>query len=112
MSSTDKAKLDGIASGANNYKLPTASANTLGGIKTGYNDTADASKLAVKVDNNGNAYVTISGLSHNLCKFNFINSISECVNGKINFLITNSDTIDMSFIDDLKGVILLVCSSN
>jgi hypothetical protein len=35
MSSTDKAKLDGIASGANKYSLPTASTDTLGGIKVG-----------------------------------------------------------------------------
>lgn len=34
MSSTDKSKLDGIASGANNYSLPTASSSTLGGVKT------------------------------------------------------------------------------
>jgi len=33
MSSTDKTKLDGIAAGANNYVLPTAS-STLGGVKT------------------------------------------------------------------------------
>lgn len=33
MSSTDKTKLDGIATGANNYVLPTAS-STLGGVKT------------------------------------------------------------------------------
>ena len=164
MSSTDKAKLDGIAYGANNYTLPTASVNTLGGIKTGYNDTADAGKWAVKVDNNGNAFVPISGLYHDsdnfvsnlvigssnitsfngssivfssrgngdyscnfpkrggtfaltsdlsdLCKFNFINSINDCQNGKINFLFTNSATIDMSFIDSLEGVILFVCSSN
>lgn len=32
MSSTDKAKLDGIATGANNYTLPTASSTTKGGI--------------------------------------------------------------------------------
>lgn len=37
MSATDKAKLDGIASGANNYTLPTASATELGGIKVGTN---------------------------------------------------------------------------
>lgn len=35
MSSTDKAKLDGIASNANNYTLPTASAGTKGGVKIG-----------------------------------------------------------------------------
>ena len=35
MSASDKSKLDGIASGANNYSLPTASSTTLGGIKVG-----------------------------------------------------------------------------
>ena len=34
MSATDKKKLDGIASGANAYSLPTASSSTLGGVKT------------------------------------------------------------------------------
>ena len=34
MSASDKSKLDGIASGANAYKLPTASSSTLGGVKT------------------------------------------------------------------------------
>lgn len=63
MSSVDKNKLDGIDSGANNYKLPIASINSRGGIKTGYNNN-DFSSWAVKVDNNANAYVTISGLYH------------------------------------------------
>lgn len=34
MSSTDKSKLNGIAENANNYSLPTAGKNTLGGVKT------------------------------------------------------------------------------
>lgn len=34
MSAADKEKLDGIAKGANNYSLPTASSTTLGGVKT------------------------------------------------------------------------------
>lgn len=34
MSAADKKKLDGIASGANAYSLPTASSSTLGGVKT------------------------------------------------------------------------------
>lgn len=37
MSTSDKTKLDGIATGANNYSLPTASASTLGGVKVGTN---------------------------------------------------------------------------
>lgn len=39
MSGADKSKLDGIASGANNYLLPTASASELGGVKVGSNLT-------------------------------------------------------------------------
>ena len=34
MSKTDKSKLDGIANNANNYSLPTASKDTLGGVTT------------------------------------------------------------------------------
>ena len=60
---SDKNKLDGIDPGANNYKLPVASTNSRGGIKTGYNNN-DSSSWAVKVDNNSNAYVKISGLYH------------------------------------------------
>lgn len=60
---SDKNKLDGIDSGANNYKLPVASTNSMGGIKTGYNNN-DSTSWAVKVDNNSNAYVKISGLYH------------------------------------------------
>lgn len=37
MSAADKTKLNGIATSANNYSLPTASASTLGGIKVGTN---------------------------------------------------------------------------
>ena len=35
MSASDKTKLNGIATGANAYSLPTASSSTLGGIKVG-----------------------------------------------------------------------------
>lgn len=37
MSAADKSKLDGIAAQANKYSLPTASADTLGGVKVGTN---------------------------------------------------------------------------
>ena len=61
MSKEDKVKLDGIASGANNYTLPVASADTLGGIKAsspyigGYN-------FPISVDKDNKAYTRISGL--------------------------------------------------
>lgn len=55
MSASDKSKLDGIATGANKYTLPTAASGTLGGIKTGF--TTSGNNRAVQVDGNGNAYV-------------------------------------------------------
>lgn len=62
MTASDKTKLDNIAAGANNYTLPVASANTLGGIKTGYSDN-NTINWPVKVDDNNNAYVPIYGLT-------------------------------------------------
>ncbi len=58
MSTADKTKLDGIAVNANNYSLPTANDNTLGGVKTGYTATLDK-YYAVKVDASGNMYVNV-----------------------------------------------------
>lgn len=52
MSATDKAKLDGIATGANNYSLPTASSAKKGGAKISGTDgltmDGDTLKAAVK----------------------------------------------------------------
>ena len=50
MSSADKTKLDGIASGANNYTLPKASASTLGGIKVGTNLSIDGNGVLSATD--------------------------------------------------------------
>lgn len=63
MTASDKAKLDGIASGANNYTLPTASASTLGGIKVSAN--ANGSSWPICVDDNGLAQTKIAGLVKN-----------------------------------------------
>lgn len=57
MTSVDKAKLDAIAEGANNYVLPTATAKALGGIKLGYTQTDK--NYPVTVDADGNAYVNV-----------------------------------------------------
>lgn len=69
MSATDKTKLDGIATNANNYSLPTGTSSTLGGIKLGSDTvqttvanavTATASKsYSVQVDASGKAVVNI-----------------------------------------------------
>ena len=41
---TLKTKLDGIATSANNYSLPNASASSLGGIKVGTNLSIDVNE--------------------------------------------------------------------
>ena len=46
------------------YTLPTASADTLGGIKTGLR-SSDATKWAIEVDDDGKAYIQTKGLIHN-----------------------------------------------
>ena len=62
MTSEDKDKLDGIASGANNYTLPVASTTTLGGIKTGFVQRHTDICYPVSVNNEGNAWATIPDL--------------------------------------------------
>lgn len=65
MSGADKTKLDEIATGANKYTLPVASATTLGGIKTGFGNKTGID-WNVNVDEQGNAYASIGGLYCNL----------------------------------------------
>ena len=63
MSSTDKSKLDGIANNANNYSLPNASSNTLGGVKVGSNLSIDANGVLSATDTTyGNASSSTAGL--------------------------------------------------
>lgn len=57
MTAADKAKLDGIASGANKYVLPAATDSALGGVKTGF--TASGKNYPVKLDTNSNMYVNV-----------------------------------------------------
>ena len=49
MSSADKIKLDGIATGANKYVLPTASSTTLGGVKSGSSVTSTTGLTACPI---------------------------------------------------------------
>ena len=57
MSSADKSKLDGIASNANNYSLPTASTSTLGGVKIGSGISISSGTISV-----ANATTSANGL--------------------------------------------------
>lgn len=168
MSYQDKVKLDGIASGANNYSLPTATETTLGGIKVNFVPKNDNCRFKVQIDVDGNANTFIPGLKYgddeclgcvqvagdsytsvtytgngvtfndqngqkmgdikfrgtngyfallsdipdvsNLCRFNFVNSISECKSDRINFLFRYTDSmIDISPFDSYPdGTILII----
>lgn len=168
MSYQDKVKLDGIAYGANNYSLPTASAATLGGIKISRD--APGHSWPICVDGNGLAETKIGGLVRgndnsiagiaiqdsyantyystssisvnplsdengveliyplkrgtfallsdipdvsNLCRFNFINSISECRSDRINFLLRCADTlIDLNPFDSYPDGTILIITTN
>ena len=57
MSSTDKSKLNGIATGANNYSLPASTTTDLGGVKVGY--TTNGKNYKVQLDTSNNAYVNV-----------------------------------------------------
>ena len=50
--STQISKLDGIAANANNYSLPTATANALGGVKVGTNLSIDGNGVLSSTDTN------------------------------------------------------------
>ena len=55
-------KLDGIASGANNYSLPVASSSARGGIRTGYPSTRNERAVLLSSER---AYVQIQNADHN-----------------------------------------------
>ena len=61
MSVSDKTKLDGIDTGANNYSLPIAGASTLGGVKVGNNLTINSSTGVLYADNQLPAQANNSG---------------------------------------------------
>lgn len=55
MSVDDKKKLDGIANNANNYTLPIAKSDVLGGVKTGNNITNTDGTISITKENVTNA---------------------------------------------------------
>lgn len=165
MSASDKNKLDNIAAGANNYTLPTASANTLGGVKIG-NTPEYKSDWPIIIDKEGKLYARAQGLNRgetnmieslylrnpsyskftsyelekisngvssnmheftfpsksgtfaltsdipnvsDLCKINFVDRPSNCVEGRINMFTTTNRSISLNNIEDYgEGLILLL----
>lgn len=107
MRASDKAKLDGIADGANNYTLPTASASALGGILIGY--STSGRNYAVLLDGSGKAYVNVPWTDTNTTydlspyakKNESINDISITAsegNVELDCLDINDHTITLAYI--------------
>ena len=59
MTAEDKAKLDTIKWSANNYSLPKATDNSLGGIQLGYTTNENDRNYRLETDDNGNGYVNV-----------------------------------------------------
>ena len=59
MTAEDKAKLETIAWSANNYILPKATDNSLGGIQLGYTTNETTRNYKLQTDTNGNGYVNV-----------------------------------------------------
>lgn len=62
MSASDKNKLDNIAAGANNYTLPVAAKNTLGGIKSTGQEFSGNFGWPIYIIPDGRAFTYIPGL--------------------------------------------------
>ncbi len=83
---TLKNKLDGIATSANNYSLPTAAANTLGGIKVGTNLSIDGNGVLSSTDTNTTYSVGDGGLTQK----NFTTTLKTKLDG----ISTSADVTD------------------
>lgn len=59
MTAKDKAKLETIAWSANNYILPKATDETLGGVQLGYTTNENDRNYKLETDTNGNGYVNV-----------------------------------------------------
>ena len=59
MTAEDKEKLETIERDANNYSLPKATSDILGGIKLGYTTNETDRNYKLQTDNNGNGYVNV-----------------------------------------------------
>lgn len=76
MSAADKTKLDGIATGANAYTLPTASSSTLGGVKTTSTVTSNSGYTACPIIS-GVPYYKDTNTTYSLSSFGVTATAAE-----------------------------------
>lgn len=105
MSASDKQKLDGIASGANNYTLPTASSSTLGGIKIGNGLTINGGVVSVSNSSSGSLNVVMEDSSNS----HYVYSVDY--DSDSNTLTFNKSAIGISEVTNLQSTINSINSS-
>jgi len=123
MTAADKTKLNGIAAGANNYSLPTASSSTLGGVKIGSNISISSGVISVPAAGFGTAGVINLGSGFKILSsgrtetLNFVSSGTYSGNGSSNRSISLGSAAsmvilslagDMTSVTGIKGPNLLI----
>ena len=100
MSAADKTKLNGIAQNANNYTLPVATADTLGGVKPTVK--TDAMTKEVGVDADGKLYVYDNTMIVNI-------TATANTNGGTTYTADNtSQEIASAVVNDKKNVVAIL----
>lgn len=92
MSSSDKTKLDGIATGANKYVLPTASSSVLGGVKTtssvtsasGYTACPIISGVPYYKDTNTTYSLGSFGITATAAELNYTDGVTSNIQTQLN----------------------------
>lgn len=100
LSSTDKTKLDGIATGANKYVLPTASSSTLGGVKTtssvtsasGYTACPIISGVPYYKDTNTTYSLGSFGITATAAELNYTDGVTSNIQTQLNGKAASSHT--------------------
>lgn len=113
MSAADKAKLNGVASGANAYTLPTASSATLGGVKTtstvtsasGYTPCPIVEGVPYYKDTNTTYSLGSFGLSATAAELNYCKGVTSSVQTQLNAKAAASHTHAKSQITDFPAAL-------
>lgn len=99
MSANDKSKLDGIASGANNYTytLPSATSSTLGGVKVGSNISVSSGIISLTKANVTSALgytPPTTNTTYSVATTSANGLMSSSDKSKLDSALTSSSTID------------------
>ena len=104
MTASDKKKLDGIASSANNYALPTASETILGGIKVGSNLTikdgvlSGTANTTYKLSKENSTIKLVDGDDNLVSSIPDSNTTYDAATSKKSGLMSSTDKTTLDFI--------------